>query len=424
MFHAGFAGGQLKPASVGPGLTTDETGTRNPAPSPHSMSDQTLPYWRISGFYLFYFAILGATVPYWNVYLQEVGFTALQIGWITAITLAVRVVAPNLWGWFADRLGRRMVVVRLGMVLALLFFLLVGLRTDFLWIAVTMTLFSFFWNACLAQFEANTLNHLGSGNNRYGLLRLWGSVGFIAVVAGGGLLLDHFGISLLLPMISLLLLGGVFASMVVPDHAGKKIHDQPAAFTDLIRQPRVVWFLLACLLMQMSHGPFYTFFSIHLESIGYPRSVVGYLWALGVVAEVGVFILLARVMPRLGVDRVLIGSLFLAVVRWVLNGLFVDVLWVVIVAQLLHAATFGAFHVAAIARVHQLFSGRYQGRGQALFSSAGFGLGGALGGLYSGYAWEGVGPANTYLLASSVAGVGLLVLLVPLMCKGGEPADR
>ncbi|HAO26324.1 MAG TPA: MFS transporter, partial [Methylophaga sp.] len=60
-----------------------------------------LPYWRLSGFYLFYFATLGILVPYWGLYLQWEGFSARQIGELTAILLATRIIAPNVWGWIA-----------------------------------------------------------------------------------------------------------------------------------------------------------------------------------------------------------------------------------------------------------------------------------------------------------------------------------
>ncbi|RLA07976.1 MAG: MFS transporter, partial [Gammaproteobacteria bacterium] len=357
------------------------------------MTSPALPYWRISSFYLFYFAILGAMVPYWNLYLLSIGFTPLQIGWMAAITLAVRVIAPNLWGWLADRTGRRMAVVRFGMAMALVSFALVVLDRRFIWVATTMTLFSFFWNACLAQFEANTMNHLGGQESRYGMLRLWGSVGFILVVAGGGPLLEHYGIGLLIPVTILLVFCTLIASFLVPAHAGRQLDHEQSSIGGLLLQRRVLFFLLACLLMQASHGPYYTFFSIHLESIGYSRSLVGYLWAVGVIAEVAVFILLVRWLPRWGTGPVMFVSLLLASLRWVLIGWAADNLFLLIVAQLLHAATFGAFHAAAIERVHYLFSGQHQGRGQALFSSVGFGLGGALGALYSGYAWEALGAS-------------------------------
>ena len=375
------------------------------------MTISAVPYWRISSYYLFYFAILGATVPYWNLYLLDIGFTPLEIGWITAITLAVRVVAPNLWGWLADRTGQRMVVVRWGMGFALASFMLVAMDTRFVWIAVTMTLFSFFWNACLAQFEANTMNHLADQNSRYGLLRLWGSIGFIGVVGGGGVLLERYGIGLLIPLVELLIVGALIASLLVPAHPGKTHHHSQQSLLSVLKQPAVILFLLVVMLMQASHGPYYTFFSIYLESLGYSRGLVGYLWALGVVAEVGVFILLARWLPVLGVSRVLFFSMVLAVLRWLIIGLAADSMVLLLLAQLLHAATFGSFHAAAIARVHELFSGRNQGRGQALFSSVGFGLGGALGGLYSGYAWQGLGPTGAFLIAALLAAIGAVLAL-------------
>lgn len=372
----------------------------------------SLPYWRISGFYLFYFAILGAMVPYWNLYLLSIGFSPLQIGWMAAITLAVRVIAPNIWGWLADRSGKPMVVVRAGMGLALLAFSLVALDTRFIWVAVTMTLFSFFWNACLAQFEANTMNHLSGQESRYGMLRLWGSVGFIMVVAGGGPVLERYGIELLIPVTIALIAATLMMGFLVPAHGGRHQDHPQGKIWNLLRQPQVLFFLLACLLMQASHGPYYTFFSIYLESIGHSRSLVGYLWAVGVIAEVGIFILLTRWLPRWGSGPVMLASLLLAALRWVLIGVAAESLWALCFAQLLHAATFGAFHAAAIERVHSLFFGSHQGRGQALFSSAGFGLGGALGALYSGYAWESLGAGMTFLIAALLAGLGAVVICI------------
>jgi len=85
------------------------------------------------------------------------------------------------------------------------------------------------------------------------------------------------------------------------------------------------------------------------------------------------------------------------------------VLWVVLIAQSLHAATFGSFHAAAMHLTHQYFVGRHQGRGQALYSSLSFGAGGAVGSLLSGFLWSDPGPAVTYSVA---AGFSLLAFAV------------
>ena len=138
-----------------------------------------MTYWRLSGFYLFYFASLGALVPYWGLYLKSLGFDVTQIGQMIAILLATKVVAPNVWGWLADYTGNRMPIVRLTSLLAVLTFAGVFLDSGFWWLVCVMTAFSFFWNASLPQFEATTMNHLGEDTHRYSGIRLWGSVGFI-----------------------------------------------------------------------------------------------------------------------------------------------------------------------------------------------------------------------------------------------------
>ena len=160
-----------------------------------------------------------------------------------------------------------------------------------------------------------------------------------------------------------------------------------APLREVLSQRQVVALLTVCFLMQASHGPYYTFYSIYLQDHGYTRSAIGQLWALGVIAEIAVFLVMPRLVPRFGLRALLLSSLSLAVLRWLLIAYFVDSAWILIIAQLLHAATFGVYHGAAIQLIHRYFRGRHQGRGQALYSSLSFGAGGAVGALYSGYTW-------------------------------------
>jgi PPP family 3-phenylpropionic acid transporter len=177
----------------------------------------------------------------------------------------------------------------------------------------------------------------------------------------------------------------------------------------ILRRPAIIGFFLAVFLMQASHGPYYAFYSIFMKDQGYSETLIGQLWALGVLAEVGLFVVMHHLLDRFGARRVLVASLVLAALRWWLIGNFVDSLALLLVAQLLHAATFGTFHAAGIHLVHHYFRGRHKGRGQALYSSVSFGAGGAVGSLASGYAWQGMGPALTYGVAALVALLGAFV---------------
>ncbi len=151
-----------------------------------------VPYWRLSGFYFFYFASLGVLIPYWSLYLKSLGYNSLAIGGLVAILPATKLIAPYIWGWLADHTRRSMFIIRLASVLALLSFSLVFVSQQLGWLIFVMLLFSFFWNAILPQFEAMTLNHLGNDTHRYSMIRLWGSLGFIVIAVLIGDLLQSY----------------------------------------------------------------------------------------------------------------------------------------------------------------------------------------------------------------------------------------
>ncbi len=366
-------------------------------------------YWRLSGFYFFYFASLGALMPYWGLYLQSLGFSLVEIGELVAILMATKIVAPNIWGWIADHTGRSMKIVRTACLMSLLVFSAVFAVQGYWAMALVMTGFSFFWNAALPQFEVNTLNHLAADTHRYSTIRLWGSIGFILTVASLGPLFEQFGTGVL-PLI----LTGLFAaiwltSLGVPEKSKTPAGQAHPPLGAVLRQPAVIALLLVCFLVQASHGPYYTFYTIYLSAHGYSETLIGQLWALGVVAEIGVFLNMHRWLPRYGARRLLLTATALTALRWALVALLVDSLGAMLLAQTLHAASFGLYHAVSIHMFHRLFPGRLQGRGQALYSSVSFGAGGAMGSVAAGYLWEGVGSQWMYLAAALSAGLAFAV---------------
>ncbi|MGD9356628.1 MAG: MFS transporter [Chromatiales bacterium] len=373
-----------------------------------------MPYWRLSSFYLFYFAALGALIPFWTLYLSSLGFSSIQIGQLMAIPTATKIIAPYLWGWLGDHIGRRMAIVRTGSLLAFLTFLLVFWLSDYAGLALAMSLFSFFWNAVLPQVEVVTFHYLKDETPKYSRIRVWGSVGFVVAVTGLGFIVDSLGPSSILPVLALLYLGIWLASLLIPEDEEGRATDEPHIHIgSFMRQPAILAFFAACLLMQMSHGTYYTFYSIYLESQGYSKSLIGELWALGVVAEVIVYIFFMHAaLVRFGAIRLLMFSLLLAALRWLLIGSFSEHLSILLLAQLLHAATFGIFHAAAIHSVHHRFPRRLLGRGQALYSSVSFGLGGTLGSLSSGYLWEYFGPFTSFLISTLISLAAFLIIFL------------
>ena len=360
------------------------------------------PYGRLSTFYLFYFASVGAFIPYWSLYLQGRGFSVSQIAELLAVGMATRIVAPNVWGWIADHSASRMRIVRVSGLLAAILFAGVLLNDSYVWLLLVIAAYSFFWYASLPQFEATVLGHLGPDAHRYSAIRLWGSIGFILAVAGIGVVLDKYGSDQLPPFILLFLVGAWAVSLFTPDSPKPPGQANAPSLSTVLRQPAVLALLAICFLMQASHGVYYGFFTLFLENHGYSRTLVGQLWALGVIAEIGIFVVMHRLLPRFGVRLLLLVTLVLAALRWLLIGLGVESIAIVLFAQLLHAFTFGVFHSATISVVHRIFPGQLQGRGQALYSSLGYGAGGAVGTLASGYIWSSVGAVYAFVFAAAL----------------------
>ncbi len=362
-----------------------------------------MPYWRLSGFYFFYFATLGALVPYWSVYLRSIGFGAREIGELMALLMLSRIVAPYIWGWIADHKGEPIRVVRVAALMAIVSFAGVFFVQQFLWLALVMLVFSFFWNAALPPVEAATMHHFEGKGSRYARVRLWGSVGFIITVVGLGPVFDRVDAWWLLPVLMLLLIGIWYSSLLIPERelSAKVTHPQP--FLKVLMRPGVFAFLATCFLMQASHGPYYTFYTLYLSDYGYSKTLVGMLWALGVICEIGVFMLLVKMHTHIGLRQILMASCALAALRWGLIGFFPERLELIVLAQVLHGATFGSFHATAIEMVHRFFRGRHQIRGQAIYGSVSFGLGGAIGSFYAGHVWTTYSPQTSFFVAAVFA---------------------
>ncbi len=382
------------------------------------MPPSSVPYWRLSGFYLLYFAVLGAFLPYWGLYLHALSFSPVEIGELMATIGFTKVIAPNVWGFLADQTGKRMVVVRVGCICALLAFIGVLFAHSYWWLLLVMLVYGFFWNAVLPQFEAATLTHLGDSTHRYSSIRLWGSVGFIVAVVALGPVLQHYGESLL-PRVVIVLLGAIFlASLWVRDNAAvpRQVAHEPLC--RLLQRREVLALLLVCFLMQASHGPYYIFYTLYLDEHAYSRTLIGQLWALGVIAEVALFLVMHRLIGRYNLRSLLLFSAVLTTARWIIIGAYVDNLTIVVLAQTLHAASFAIYHAVAIELIHRYFVGKHQGKGQALYTSLSFGLGGAVGSLYAGYLWEGLGGAATF------AGAGVFSALAGLIVWRFVPREH
>ena len=367
-------------------------------------------YQRLSSFYFCYFAFIGAFAPYFALYLKSLGYSAAEIGLLLAVNPVARIFGPNLWGWLSDHYRARGQLIRLTAVGTAVVFTAMFFNHGFAWMFAALLLLNVFWCGVLPLAESATLSLMGSRVGTYGRVRLWGSVGFVTVVIGGGYLLDFFGLGALAPMVLIMLVLMAASTFFLPRDREPSRHADHAPILSIVTRPEVIALLAGFFLMQVAHGPYNAFYSIRLVEAGYSKTAVGWLWSLGVIAEIGLFLLLPRLLRAYSLNQILLFSFGCAFVRLLMIAWGVGSLTILLAAQILHAITFGAYHAAGVAMMHQIFRGRNQARGQAIYTSLGYGLGGTLGTLMAGYSWETLGAEWTFTFAATAALLALAVV--------------
>jgi len=375
------------------------------------MSDriQSIPYWSLSGFYFFYFAALGSFLPYWNLYLAQKGFNAAQIGELSAVVMATKIISPNLGGIIADKTGQPLRIIRISCFLTSVLFIGFLLKESFAWYLVISLGFSFFWNISLPQFEVATLSHLQTEPHRYSQIRLWGSVGFIIAVLCTGQYLDHQPLNTLPIIINMLFLGMWLVALIVPEVKQTQLAQSATHLLQLLKRREIIAFFSVYLLLQIAHRAYYVFYSIYLKELHYSSSTIGALWVAGVIAEVFLFMIMHKLLRLFSLRQIILTSVFLSIVRWLIIGFAADSLYWLIGAQLLHAATFGSAHIAAIHLIHQYFGQQHQAKGQSLYISVCYGVGGMIGSLFSGYYWEACGARFIYTCAAGCCVLAFII---------------
>jgi PPP family 3-phenylpropionic acid transporter len=360
------------------------------------------PVARLSIAYFVYFSAIGIFAPFWSPYLELQGFDAVEIGLLLGVSAAVRAIGPLAFGWLADSSGRPTAVLRLAALLSVVSFALLPLLSDLGGFLLLTVLFSFGWNAISPSLDAHTLGYLGATSARYGRIRLWGSLGFIALSWLGGFIFELEGYRWVPILMMVFVVATLVSTLSIAPMPLREGASASVSFRRAMSSRAVIVALLVACLIALSFGPYYAFFSLYLERFGYSRGVIGFLWALGVLAEVAIFAAGGSILARFSIRTLFIGAAAGTAIRWILIALFVEHIAVVAFAQLLHCMGFAVLHFAIVLTAQRQFPQGAAARGQAVFSSVGYGVGGMLGSFLGGVIWSQISPRAAYLCAAVV----------------------
>jgi len=357
--------------------------------------------------YFLYFGVMGMFLPYFNLYCYHLDFSGLQIGTIAALRSVVMIVFALVWSALADRFQIRRPLYILCSFVSTLIWAFFFFSTNYWIMLIITTFYAIFYAPIISFLEAFTMDMLGEEKKRYGRLRVWGSMAFIIMVIALGRIIDLYSIKIILILI---FCGSLFQAAFSTRMPGIRIkkHTSFTLKAKVLLERHVIIFLFCAFLMLVSHGAYYGFFSIHLEEMGYGKTFIGFAWALATTAEILVMVKSDWIFKRFSMENVLVFSFIVAALRWfALFGATSPL--AILLLQLLHAVTYGTFHVASILYIDSLTPAEAKTLGQAANNAVTYGLGLMVGFFISGYFFESLGSFMLFFISGFIAlGGGLL----------------
>ncbi|EMP4114405.1 3-phenylpropionate MFS transporter [Vibrio parahaemolyticus] len=370
------------------------------------------PYGWISQYFLGFFFAYGVYLPFWSLWFKEQGVSSTDIGLLVGLGLATRCVANLVITPRVHRVEHLMPTLRWLSFAALIFVGFHFFTGGSFWL---MALATVLFNLCcgpvvpLSDAMANYYARLKMLD--YGRTRLWGSIAFIAGSTVVGFLVAEFGSDMILYTAMV----GVFFSLLfamrsinpMPVTRGDQHAERPK-LSALLTDKSVVKFLVLVSLIQGSHAAYYGFSAIHWKAAGHSEDVIGYLWSLGVAAEVAVFALSKRLFAGWALRTLFIVAACGVMMRWGMIAATTSIVALVIV-QLLHGVTFATAHIAAIQYIQNSEENKMVAL-QALYNAIPLGAFIALMTVLSGWGYEHWGA----LVFWGMAAMGLLALFIKL----------
>ncbi|MFY2510366.1 3-phenylpropionate MFS transporter [Vibrio pectenicida] len=370
----------------------------------------TSPFNWISQYFAGFFFAYGVYLPFWALWFEDQGVSATDIGLLVGIGFATRCVANILITPRIHKVEDLMPALRWLSVAALIFVVFHFFATGSFWLmALATVLFNLCFGPIVPLSDAMANYYARIKMIDYGRTRLWGSIAFIVGSTVVGYLAAEFGSEMILYTAAVGMLCSILLGM-------RNIHPTPKTVEEgatsrpklgeVLKDSSVVKFLTLVALIQGSHAAYYGFSAIYWKEVGHAEDMIGYLWSLGVVAEVAVFALSKRLFTGWSLRTLFVVASIGVSVRWGLTASTTALSWLILI-QLLHGVTFGIAHIAAIQYIQHSEVNRMVAL-QALYNAIPLGAVIALLTALCGWGYEYWGP-NVFW---AMAGMGIVALFI------------
>jgi len=359
---------------------------------------------RLAFFFAAAFLLAGISLPFWPVWLSGRGLSAGEVGLVLAIAQCAKVAVSPLAGLIADRSDRRRAVM-IGFAAINLAGFLLFVPAHGLWqLLLINALTTAAASALLPLGETLTLGIAYARRLDYGRIRLWGSVSFIVAALAAGAVIGTASSEIILFLLIAAASFNVLACLLLPAPITAPTGFVRAGWRHLLFDGRQILFLLAATAIHASHSVYYGFGTLQWQAVGYSAQTIGFLWAEGVIAEIVLFAAGSPLLARLGPSRLLVLAGAAGVLRWSLMAAAVS-LPLLLLAQALHALTFGAAHLGAMHFMARALPAQWSATGQSLYAATVSGIGFGLVMAASGTLYAAFG-AGAYWVMAALAGSG------------------
>lgn len=369
-------------------------------------------------FYFMFFGFLAVGMSFFPVYCRDLGFSPFEVSLISAAASIAPITAPPVLAHLAHtRLSPRTVVLSAAVLTMLSFSALFFVQSFIAVFAAWLICLWFYWGM-LPLIETRILRADLAGDLKFGHTRIGGSIGFILVMLMLGELVTLQDSAVVLPvgLATLFAICGVTA-WLLPRLSSTAAHSDhsprlpgPSFWRTQAARP-IILVLIVYAFVSASHGGYYTYFSLHLDALGFSPRFISQAWIFGVIAEVLMFIGFFRLERRFALPTLLSASIGLSILRWIMLSISANA-GIILLSQLLHAFSFAGCHNAALKLIHRALPDSMRDRGQAAMTAFGGGTGGLVGRLLAGaLAQSGGSYMQVFLLAAFLAGIGLCISL-------------
>jgi PPP family 3-phenylpropionic acid transporter len=358
--------------------------------------------------YFGYYMALGSLFPFINLYYERLGLSGMQIGALAALPVLASSITALVWGGLADALGAHRAILRTALALSPAAVLMLLLANSFASLVPIVAAYAVLGSAIVPLLDSAALEEAETHQRSYGSLRVWGTIGWSCSTWLVGELIEALGMRLLFYGYA----AGVALTFAVSlfQKPRRQVLRSPMAsgLRSLLLRRGFLVFLLSIFLLGTTIGAVNSFFSLYLDGLGAGEGVIGLAWTISALSEIPVMLASGGIMRRVGAEGLLTISFLTYALRWLLFSLITDPGWVLL-PQILHGLSFGAFLVGGVNYVNERTPEGLSTTGQAVFNTVSYGLGAIAGSLLGGYLYDQVGMISLFRILSAMAATGLLV---------------